>query len=99
MKNLSINVDLVSIFKKVNVPEEYEVEFHKEIISVNKVSENIIAIILIIVELVLLGIDVFTHDLWPYDMNIFGHYTNIHLLLLLVPIIFLLLKYIGKKSI
>lgn len=97
MKNLSIYVDFMSSTKPAEVPQEYEGEFIQELVEINIKREKILSFILLAVEMVLLCIDAISSDFWTKDIHVFGKFAELHIILLMVPCIFLLLVTAGER--
>ncbi len=97
MKNLPINLNFMSVIKPIEVPQEYEGEFIQELVRINIKREKLLSFILIAVDLVLLCIDALSSDFWTKNIHVFGKFSGFHIILLLVPFIFLLLVFTGER--
>lgn len=98
MKKLSINLNFMTTIKPVEVPQEYKGEFMQELVKLNLKREKLLSLILIAVNLVLLYIDAVSSDFWTKDIHVFSKFTKFHIILLLAPLIFLLLTFIGERA-
>ncbi len=81
------------------VPLEYKVELRKEFIDININREKILAIILIIVDMALLILHITLKNILKWDKYPFIEFSFYHVLLAIVPLVFLFLTCVLKKRV
>jgi signal transduction histidine kinase len=83
----------------LKVPLEYRVELHKEFIDININREKILAVILIIVNMALLILHIILKKFLGWNTDAFMGFSIYHVILLIVPLVFLFLTCVLKKKV
>jgi signal transduction histidine kinase len=77
------------IYKKV--PAEYKEELMLYLVFTNISREAILAIILLAIDFFLLALDIISTRWWSEDFYLFGYFSYLHIILIIVPSIFLII--------
>jgi len=83
----------------VKIPEEHRNELKKEILDVNLHREKTLSIVLIIIDIIMLYTDTIAYRELRSNAYLLNNIFYTHIVLLIVPLIFLFLLYISKKDI
>lgn len=83
----------------VNIPKEYKDELLQELLRINIQREKALSIILIVIDIILISLEIFAYKAFGSNKHIFMNLSYIHIILLIVPSIFLLLIFLNRMAV
>lgn len=84
--------------KHKEVPGEYKEELLLKLLHNNINRETILSCILLIIDIFLLALDFISTKGWTVDQHVFGYFSYLHILLMIVPAVFLIFVSNDKKG-
>jgi signal transduction histidine kinase len=97
------NIPFINFSSKIKghkeIPSEYEEELLLHLLYTNLSREVILSFILIIIDIFLLVLEIISTKLWSRNVHIFGYFSYMHIILIIIPSIFLLVVYKRRTDI
>lgn len=97
MKWLQYVMNLLRVNKMVKIPYAYKQGLYQELMRVNIHREKLLSILLIIIIFILMLFNWLPYAMGFYSQMIFSGFSPVHVLMMVVPVVFLLAEYMQEK--
>jgi two-component system, OmpR family, phosphate regulon sensor histidine kinase PhoR len=96
--DMQLKKNRFKIKRDEDIPREYIEELIRQLFHTNLKREIMLSFALLTVVIFLLGLDFIASNGWSQDVHIFGRFGYMHILLLLIPSVFLSIVYTRRDK-
>jgi two-component system, OmpR family, phosphate regulon sensor histidine kinase PhoR len=84
--------------KHKKIPSEYKEELQLQLLHINLQREIILCFVLLFIDIILLVLDSISTKCWSIDVHIYNYFSYLHIMLIIIPLVFLVLVYNKRTS-